>query len=160
MTDTIVLDSLAILALLNDEPGANKVEAVLDHAVVGAANLAEVAAKLGEKGLGKEEVEEVLAVIHDVRPMTKEQALTAGALRMPTRSMGLSLGDRACIALAMAPRSASLISSGAASKAVSVARSTRSPSTRFSWSLRAARSSSPWSMASSNMRSTVSSSSP
>ena len=101
MTDTIVLDSSAILALLNDEPGANKVEAVLDHAIVGAANLAEVAAKLGEKGLGKEEVEEVLAVIHDVRPMTKEQALTAGALRMPTRSMGLSLGDRACIALAM-----------------------------------------------------------
>jgi PIN domain nuclease of toxin-antitoxin system len=101
MTDTIVLDSSAILALLNDEPGANKVEAVLEHAIVGAANLAEVAAKLGEKGLGKEEVEEVLAVIHDVRPMTGEQALTAGALRMPTRSMGLSLGDRACIALAM-----------------------------------------------------------
>jgi len=101
MTDAIVLDSSAILALLNDEPGASKVEAVLDRAIVGAANLAEVAAKLGEKVLGKEEVEEVLAVIHDVRPMTKEQALTAGALRMPTRSMGLSLGDRACIALAM-----------------------------------------------------------
>ena len=43
----------------------------------------------------------MLAVIHDVRPMTEEQALTAGALRMPTRSIGLSLGDRACIALAM-----------------------------------------------------------
>ena len=101
MTDTIVLDSSAILALLNDEPGASKVEAVLDRAIVGAANLAEVAAKLGEKGLGKEEVEVVLAVIHDVRPMTQEQALAAGALRMPTRSMGLSMGDRACIALAM-----------------------------------------------------------
>jgi PIN domain nuclease of toxin-antitoxin system len=48
MTNTIVLDSSAILALLNDEPGANKVEAVLDHAIVGAANLAEIAAKLSE----------------------------------------------------------------------------------------------------------------
>lgn len=101
MTEAVVLDSSAILALLNDEPGAVAVEAVLDRAIVGAPNLAEVATKLAEKGLDRAEIVEVLAIFHDIRPMTKEQALTAGALRMSTRSLGLSLGDRACLALAM-----------------------------------------------------------
>ncbi len=61
MTDAVVLDSSAILTLLNEEPGATKVEAVLDRAIVGAVNLAEVASKLGEKGLDSAEIEEMLA---------------------------------------------------------------------------------------------------
>ncbi len=101
MTDAIVLDSSAILALLNHETGAAQVEAVLDRAIVGAANLSEVAAKLADKGLNRAEIAEALAVVHDIRPMTSTQALVAGALRPPTRSLGLSLGDRACLALAI-----------------------------------------------------------
>jgi PIN domain nuclease of toxin-antitoxin system len=113
MTDMIVLDSSAILALLNDEPGADKVEAVLDRAIVGAANLAEVAAKLADKGLARAEVEEVLGIFHDVRPMSREQALAAGMLRAPTRNLGLSLGDRACLALAMELKASAMTCDGA-----------------------------------------------
>ncbi len=87
MTDAVVLDSSAILALLNDEPGAEKVEAVLDRAIVGAVNLAEVAAKLSDKGLTRAEIEETLALFHDVRPMSKAQALATGMLRAATRSL-------------------------------------------------------------------------
>jgi PIN domain nuclease of toxin-antitoxin system len=101
VTDLVVLDSSAVLALINDEPGADQVEAHLDRAVIAAANLAEVAGKLGEKGLDAQEVSEVLAIFHDVRPMTAEQALVIGQLRAPTRHLGLSLGDRACLALAL-----------------------------------------------------------
>ena len=113
MTDAVVLDSSAILALLNNEPGADKVEAVLDRAIVGAANLAEVAAKLFDTGLAQSEVEEALALFHDVRPMSKEQALNAGRLRAPTRSLGLSLGDRACLALAMELKASAMTCDGA-----------------------------------------------
>jgi PIN domain nuclease of toxin-antitoxin system len=113
VSDAIVLDSSAILALLNDEPGAGKVEAVLDRAIVAAANLAEVAAKLAEKGLDRAEVEEVLAIFLDVRPMSREQALVAGMLRATTKSLGLSLGDRACLALAMEVKASAMTCDGA-----------------------------------------------
>ncbi|MGL5114070.1 MAG: type II toxin-antitoxin system VapC family toxin [Beijerinckiaceae bacterium] len=113
VTEPIVLDSSAILALLNDEPGAERVEAILDRAVVGVANLAEVAAKLSEKGLSRAEVEEALAILHDVRPMSREHAIVAGMLRLPTRSLGLSLGDRACLALAMELKACAMTCDGA-----------------------------------------------
>lgn len=99
MADAVVLDSSVVLALLNDEPGAGKVEAVLDRAVIGAANWAEVVAKLDEKGLSRDEIEEALSLLSDFRPMTRDQALASGVLRSRTRRLGLSLGDRACLAL-------------------------------------------------------------
>jgi PIN domain nuclease of toxin-antitoxin system len=89
------------------------VEAVLDRAIVAAANLAEVAAKLAEKGLDRAEVEEVLAIFLDVRPMSREQALVAGMLRATTKSLGLSLGDRACLALAMEVKASAMTCDGA-----------------------------------------------
>lgn len=101
MSEAVVLDSSAILALLNDERGAAEVAAVLDRAVVGAVNLAEVAAKLSEKGLDRAEIEDVLDLFHDVRPFSTRQALETGELRRATRHLGLSLGDRACLALAI-----------------------------------------------------------
>jgi ribonuclease VapC len=113
LTDAIVLDSSAILALLNDEPGVGTVEAVLGCAIVGAANLAEVAAKLADKGLTRAEVGEALGIFHDVRPMSREQALAAGMLRAPTRTLGLSLGDRACLALAMELKASAMTCDGA-----------------------------------------------
>lgn len=108
MTDPIVLDSSALLALLNEEPGAEAVAAVLDRAAVSSANLAEIAAKLAEKGLNGAEVREVLAIVLDVRSLTTDQAFAAGALRVPTRHLGLSLGDRACLALAMELKTAAM----------------------------------------------------
>lgn len=99
-----VFDSSALLALIFDEAGAAKVEALLaagDDNVVGAANLSEVLAKLVDQGMGDAEVEAVLeGLAIRVEPLTAEQALAAGRLRRQTRSLGLSLGDRCCLALA------------------------------------------------------------
>lgn len=73
----------------------------LPAAVIGAANLSEVVGKLRDHGLSVEEVEEVLGSLHlRVRPLTPAQGYAAGYLRPATRIFGLSLSDRACLALA------------------------------------------------------------
>ena len=101
MSKVVVLDSSALLCVLNGEAGADRVAQVLPSAVIGAANLAEVVTKLRERGLSAEEVEEVLGGLQlDVRPFTPAQAYATGHLRPATRALGLSLGDRACLALA------------------------------------------------------------
>lgn len=102
MNKTVVLDSSALLCLLNGEVGAERVSEALPSAVIGAVNFAEVVTKLRERGLSVEEVEEVLGGLNlDVLPHTAGQAYATGHLRQATRSLGLSLGDRACLALAM-----------------------------------------------------------
>lgn len=97
----VVLDSSALLCLLNGEAGAEHVSRILPSAIIGAVNLAEVVTKLREKGLSAEDTDEVLGGLHlDVRPFTSAQAAATGHLRPATRALGLSLGDRACLALA------------------------------------------------------------
>jgi ribonuclease VapC len=100
----VVLDASAILALLNDEPGAEKITPeLLSRATTSAVNLAEVQTILVREG-GDPDESWALAVdpISDVEPFTVEQARIAGTLIQKTRSLGLSLGDRACLALAIA----------------------------------------------------------
>ncbi len=102
MSKAVVLDSSALLCLLNGEAGAERVAEALPSAVIGAVNLAEVVTKLRERGLSAEEVEEALGGFNlDIRPFTAVQAYATGHLRQATRSQGLSLGDRACLALAV-----------------------------------------------------------
>ena len=98
-----VLDSSALLALLFDEPGADSVAAVLPDAVVSAVNLAEVATKLQDRGLDEATASAaVQATGVRVVPFSEDLAWTAARLRASTRDAGLSLGDRACLALAIA----------------------------------------------------------
>ena len=96
-----VLDPSALLCLLFDEPGAERVEEALHGALVSAANLAEVVSKLIDRGL---DGDEALADLHEldleVVPLDRSQAETVGLLRAVTRGAGLSVGDRACLALA------------------------------------------------------------
>ncbi|QQV79437.1 type II toxin-antitoxin system VapC family toxin (plasmid) [Sphingomonas aliaeris] len=102
MSSKVVLDASALLCLLNDEPGADRVLDVLNQCVVGATNLGELVSKLRERGLSLDEVREALGGLHlDVRPLSAAQAMTIGDLRPTTKSLGLSLGDRACLALAL-----------------------------------------------------------
>ena len=102
MSKPVVLDSSALLCLLNGEAGAERVAEALPFAVIGAVNLAEVVTKLRERGLSAEEVEEALGGFNlDVRPFTAVQAYATGHLLHTTRSQGLSLGDRACLVLAV-----------------------------------------------------------
>lgn len=75
--------------------------AALPGAAMSAVNLAEVVAKLRERGLALAEIRDALAGLAlDIRPFATVQAYAAGDLRPATRDFGLSLGDRACLALA------------------------------------------------------------
>ena len=97
----VVLDASAVLALLFEEPGAEVVRAHLRTGVIGAANLAEVLAKLSDHGLPAQEATRAVAILGlEVAPMTEAQAQRSAELRPATRAAGLSLGDRACFALA------------------------------------------------------------
>ena len=99
---SVVLDASALLCLLNDERGADRVADVLSRCVIGATNLAEVVSKLRERGLSLDEVRDALGGLHlDVRPLSAAQAMRIGDLRPGTKALGLSLGDRACLALAI-----------------------------------------------------------
>ncbi len=96
-----MLDASAVLALLFEEPGAEVVRAQLRTGVIGAANLAEVLAKLSDHGLPAVEAVRAVTILGlEVAPMTAAQAGRSAELRSLTRSVGLSLGDRACLALA------------------------------------------------------------
>src|SRR3954464_12961302 len=94
-----VLDASALLCLIFQEPGADRVEACLPGARMGAANLAEVIGKLIDLGVDDEAVAQELAALNlEIVPPTPRQAETAGHLRATTRGLGLSLGNRCCLA--------------------------------------------------------------
>lgn len=96
----VVLDASALLALLNQEPGRQKVEEVIPGAAISAVNLSEVIAKLSEAGVPEEPLRTALdGVGLEVHSFDVESAYLAGSLRVRTRKLGLSFGDRACIAL-------------------------------------------------------------
>jgi PIN domain nuclease of toxin-antitoxin system len=97
----VVLDASALLALMRAENGAERVAALIDHAVIGAVNLAEVTSKLAREAVSIDVIREWIDALElDVRPFDRELAHAAGALLPATRGQGLSLGDRACLALA------------------------------------------------------------
>ena len=101
MTET-VLDASAVLAFLQEEPGQEVVAEVLaaGRAIICAVNLSDVAAKLVDGGMVPALAEEALRALDlDVRPLDESLALECAWLREPTRAAGLSLGDRACLAL-------------------------------------------------------------
>jgi PIN domain nuclease of toxin-antitoxin system len=96
----VVLDASALLALLNREPGHEEVARIISRAAVSAVNLSEVVAKLAESGMPGEEIREALeGLALETHDFGRELAFQAGLLRPLTRSRGLSLGDRACLAL-------------------------------------------------------------
>lgn len=102
-----VLDASAFLAYLGNEPGAEEVvELIAGGATVSTVNLAEVFSTAAERGLDPGQLAEQLAGrgLLDgaiaVEPFTTADAIEVGRLRPLTREAGLSLGDRACLALA------------------------------------------------------------
>lgn len=96
----VILDASAVLALLQDEPGGDLVLDSLPGALISSVNLSEVVAKLAELGMPKREIRLALSLGLKVVPFDEALAYSAGSLRPATRSAGLSLGDRACLALA------------------------------------------------------------
>jgi PIN domain nuclease of toxin-antitoxin system len=97
-----VLDASAVLALLNQEPGKDQVEAVIIEAVISAVNASEVLTKLIDAGMSIDEAKEVFDLLSiSVIDLSKNLAEKAASLRDITRKKGLSLGDRCCLALGL-----------------------------------------------------------
>jgi ribonuclease VapC len=97
----IVLDASAYLAMIKGEKGWARVAAVLPDAVMSSVNAAEIYAKLSEWQLTRDELAKYEALMEGlVVAFDNDLALRSGVLRKATRHLGLSLGDRACLALA------------------------------------------------------------
>ncbi len=101
----VVLDASALLALLLDEPGAEKVKAVLDGALLGAVNFAEVVSHYARLGASRTDIDALLRPLPvELIPADPALSFEAGLLRPLTIKGGLSLGDRYCLALARRER--------------------------------------------------------
>lgn len=100
--NSFVLDASAILAVLNDEEGAETVIDALSAAntVVSAVNYSEVVAKLSAGGMPPDAVDAVINALGlSIVPFDAQTAKGAGQLSPLTGKAGLSFGDRACLAL-------------------------------------------------------------
>ena len=109
---TAVLDASAVLAYLRNEPGAAPVEAALARgAIMSAVNWAEVLARLATAGIGPDDppvrllvesggTSAALAGPLSVKPFDEPAARETARIKRATAGAPLSLGDRACLALA------------------------------------------------------------
>lgn len=102
-----VLDASALLAYLRDERGAEVVaDAIAGGAAISTVNLAEVLSRAADRGgdpsrLTRQMTERgLLDGAISIEPLTTGDAVEVARLRPLTREHGLSLGDRACLALA------------------------------------------------------------
>ena len=100
---TTVLDTSAVLALLWGEPGSELVGKKIGESSICVVNSAELIAKLCERGANREQAAEIIASLGITETsLEAERARQIGYLRSETRHHGLSLGDRACLSLALA----------------------------------------------------------
>jgi PIN domain nuclease of toxin-antitoxin system len=97
----VVFDSSVLIAILRQETGSDVGEQSLNDALISTVNLAEVATYLARNSVPTETIDRALATFPiEVVPFDREQGLIAGCLYPACKSLGLSLGDRACLALA------------------------------------------------------------
>ena len=98
----IVFDSSVVIAILKQERGFESAEELLSKALISTVNLAEVATYLARNSVPRETIQEVLASFPiQVVPFEESLAIQTGCLYSSCKHLGLSLGDRACLALAM-----------------------------------------------------------
>ncbi len=99
---TVVLDASALLAYLQRESGGDTIGKALRGALMSTVNWAEVVQKVPDQDIGAVGLRGALESLGlSFEPFAVAQAEIAGELREKTRSLGLSLGDRACLALGM-----------------------------------------------------------
>ena len=102
MADLAVLDSSAVLAVFFNEPGGEVVAPILRGALLSTVNMAEVHTRMIDRGAQSQQAWSWIEGLQcEICFFTDEQARVAAELRPITRPFGLSLGDRACLALAI-----------------------------------------------------------
>jgi ribonuclease VapC len=98
----MIFDAGALLAILYDEPGAEDARGLLLTAKMSAVNRAEVITVLVRDGMPVEEADQhVETLLANVIPFDKQISTLVASLWPNTSPLGLSLGDRACLALAL-----------------------------------------------------------
>src|SRR5204863_1167733 len=99
---TAVLDASALLAFLNKEKGSEQVaHSIMSGAIMSTVNVSEVIAKLSEANMPEDAIRETLDLLGiETVPFDMTYAYQAGLLRPMTKVLGLSFGDRTCLALA------------------------------------------------------------
>jgi ribonuclease VapC len=96
-----VLDASAVLAHIQKERGSEGIVEVAPDAIMSAVNLAEVYSKLMDRGLSQSDADSIIYRYgFEIAPFDEGLAQRSGALRLQTKRLGLSLADRACLALA------------------------------------------------------------
>ena len=102
MKDDAVVDTSILMAILRNEAIHKEAYSVVTRGVVSTVNLAEFYSNLSAVEMQfTTPVEALLSTVRRVEIFTPKQAQAAGKLRDATRHAGLSLGDRACLALAL-----------------------------------------------------------
>lgn len=101
MNSEVVLDASAVLAILDREPGSEILDVeTLSGAIISTVNLAEVQTILVNRGIPEDDAwQDACSPVREAVAFTDAQAKAAGSLVHQTKSLGLSLGDRACLAL-------------------------------------------------------------
>lgn len=95
-----IFDASVLLALVLDEPGAERATESLSDGIISSVNLAEVMSILTHRGASREDLDALLNDLPlEIEDFTTDDAIQTALLRPQTRSHGLSLGDRACLAL-------------------------------------------------------------
>ncbi len=98
----IVFDSSVVIAILKQEQGFELAESSLSDALISTVNLSEVATYLARNSVPSDTIQEVLASFPiQVIPFEESLAIQTGCLYSSCKHLGLSLGDRACLALAV-----------------------------------------------------------
>lgn len=97
----IVLDASVVLAAVLDESGGDAIGRLTGAVLLSAVNYAEVRTRLFDLGFAEDDVDTAISILGmQIVPFDERQARQAADLRVSTRAAGLSLGDRACLALA------------------------------------------------------------
>ncbi len=100
---SVVFDASAVLALLRNEPGADVVAQYIGDGLISAVNFQEVLKGLLRRGVPMDAALAMLDALHlDIRAHGRDDAIGAAELITPTQQFGSGLGDRTCMALAIA----------------------------------------------------------
>lgn len=97
-----VLDCSVVLAILFDEAGSKNALGYVGHGLCCSVNVTEVIARLVDKGCDANDAASIFSGLGlGVVSFDENLGILAGQLRASTKHLGLSLGDRACLALGM-----------------------------------------------------------
>lgn len=98
----MLFDASALLTMIQEERGIELLEEMVSIAVMSSVNLSEVVSVLARSGMPRDAISETInSSITEIIPFSQAEAELAGNLINDTKKLGLSLGDRACIATAL-----------------------------------------------------------